>query len=173
MEGSDDNTHASFAGLKSSLATLIEEYRQARNLINEQIQAVVSNDLAQLDTLVEQQLSKYERLEKREEEFKHHLEDIFQDVCPGESKHSLTVLMEKLRKPSRELNKLRTELHQQVEKTQELREQLMELLQFASRHNVEIFEEIFQLGNDGSESYGADGKKKQGSVGSMAINRKA
>ena len=168
-----DDKNKQFTGLKSSLTNLIDNYREARDLMNDQIQAVIYNDLALLDTLAEQQLSKYELLEKMEKDFKHRLEGISNEFCPEENQYSLSLLIRNLQKPSQELNRLRNELHEQVEKTQELREQLIDLLQFASKHNVEAFEEIFQLGNDRSASYGADGQKKQGSVGSVAINQKA
>jgi hypothetical protein len=161
-----------FNELKSSLTGLITEYQQARDLVNDQIQAVIYSDLVWLDSLVEQQLEKYELLGTLEEDFKDKLEGIFRDYCPEENQYSLTILLERLEKPSRELNKLRVELHDQVDKTQELREQLMDLLQFASKHNVDTFERIFQLGNN-SESYGADGQMKNGSVSSVAINQKA
>lgn len=170
-----ESTHKNvqFAELKSSMTGLITEYQQARDLINDQIQAVIYSDLVWLDKLVEQQLSKYESLGTMEEDFKKKLEGVFRDYCPDENQYSLTVLLERLEKPSRELNKLRVELNEQVEKTQKLREQLMDILQFASKHNVDTFEQIFQLGSENAESYGADGQKKKGSVGSVAINQKA
>lgn len=162
-----------FKDLKSSLGNLISEYREARNLMNDQIQAVIYSDLTWLDKLVEQQLSKYELLGKMEEDFKKDLEAIFRDYCPEHNQYSLTLLMENLREPSAELNELRNELHEQVEKTQKLRDQLMDLLQFASKHNVETFEEIFQLSDDSAQAYGANGQKKQRSVNSVAINQRA
>ncbi|MGD8747614.1 MAG: flagellar export chaperone FlgN [Balneolaceae bacterium] len=159
--------------LKSSLADLISEYQKASDLINDQMQAVIYSDLVWLDSLVEEQLAKYESLQGLEEKFKEQLEGIFQDFCPEENQHSLTLLMEKLEQPSKELNRLRNELHEQVEKTQKLREQLMDLLHFAREHNVKTFEEICQLGDNAAESYSADGKMNKRTFGSVAINQKA
>jgi len=162
-----------FSELKTSLIHLISEYEEACNMINDQIQAVIQSDLAMLDSLVEEQLSKHESLQDLEDEFKKELKGVFEDYCLKENKYSLSLLMHRLEAPSKELNRLRNQLQEQVKQTQRLRNQLVELLQFASKHNMETFEGIFQLGNDGSESYGADGQKKQGTVGSVAINQKA
>lgn len=165
--------HEQFQELKLSLSTLITEYREARDLMSDQLQAVMYNDLVRLDSLVQDQLSKYEKLEKLETEFKNKLENIFRKYCPEESRHTLTALMEKLEEPSEELNMLRTELREQIEKTQDLRDQLMDLLRFASNYNIRTFEEIFEIQETGSESYSADGQKNSNTFGSVAINQRA
>lgn len=159
--------------LRSSLGNLIQEYQDARNLISDQIQAVIYSDLVWLEKLVEQQLTKYEQLDTLEARFKEQLEGLFQDYCPEENQYSLALLLENLEKPSRELNRLRTDLHQQVQQTQQLKNQLMDLLRFASKHNADIFEGIFQMGSEEGASYGADGKKRNRSAESIAINQKA
>lgn len=159
--------------LRARLKNLISEYSDARNLIQDQINAVIRSDLAQLDSLLEQQLEKYELLEKLELDFKNELEDVFSNLRMRNKQCSLSLLVETLDQPSKELNELREELHQQVEKTQELRKQLLDLLQFASDHNMEIFEKIFRFEEDkNSESYSADGQKRKQSTNSVAINHK-
>lgn len=159
--------------LKSNIKYLITEYEEARDLINDQIQAVIYSDLVWLNSLVEEQLSRYKKLEKLEKDFKKNLKGIFRDFSPQENEYSLTLLLEHLEDPSKKLNRLRGELHEQVVKTQELRDQLVELLHFASKHNAETFEGILQLEKDSSESYGSDGKKNTNSAKSVAINQKA
>lgn len=162
-----------FRNLQCSLKTLISEYEDARKLIRDQINAVICSDLAWMDSLIEQQLEKYELLEKMEQDFKQELQRIFKNFRSRNKQYSLTLLLETLDEPSQELNRLREELHQQVEKTQQLREQLIDLLQFASDHNTEIFEEIFRHEDENSESYGADGQTKKQVSNSIAINHKA
>lgn len=169
----DPSDSKEFRELRTSLKNLISEYRDTKNLIRDQINAVISSDLAWLDSLIEQQLEKYELLEKMERDFKQELERLFRNFRMRNKQYSLSLLLETLDQPSKELNQLREELHQQVEKTQELREQLIDLLQFASDHNTEIFEKIFRFEeNKNSESYGADGQKKKQSANSVAINHK-
>lgn len=164
---------AQFRELRTSLKNLISEYRDACNLIQDQINAVISSDLGWLDSLIEQQLEKYDLLKKLELDFKKKLEHVFSDLRIRNKQYSLSLLVETLDQPSKELNQLREELHQQVEKTQELREQLIDLLQFASDHNTEIFEKIFRFEeNKNSESYNADGRKKEQPRNSFAINHK-
>lgn len=164
---------AQFRELRTSLKNLISEYRHACNLVQDQINAVISSDLGWLDSLIEQQLEKYELLKKLELDFKKKLEHVFRDLQMRNKQYSLSLLLETLDQPSKELNELREELHQQVEKTQELREQLIDLLQFASDHNTEIFEKIFRFeGNKNSESYSADGQKRKQSANSVVINHK-
>lgn len=164
---------AQFRELRTSLKNLIAEYRDACNLIQDQINAVIRNDLGWLDSLIEQQLEKYELLKKLELDFKKKLEHSFRNLRMRNKQCTLSLLVETLDQPSKELNQLREELHQQVEKTQELREQLIDLLQFASDHNTEIFEKIFRFeGNKNSESYSADGQKRDQSTNSVAINHK-
>ncbi len=169
----DSSDSKQFRELKARVTNLISEYRDARNLIQDQINAVINSDLAWLDSLLEQQLEKYKLLEKLELDFKQELEHVFRNLRMRKKQCSLSLLLETLDQPSKELNRLREELHQQVEKTQELRQQLVELLQFASEHNTEIFERIFRFEeNKNSESYSADGQKKNQTTNSVAINHK-
>lgn len=170
---SNEGKNKQLKDLKSNIEYLITEYEEARDLINDQIQAVIYNDLIWLNSLVEEQLSRYKKLEKLENDFKKSLKGIFRDFCPEENQYSLTVLLNNLEDPSKKLNRLRGELHEQVVQTKQLRDQLMDLLHFASKHNEETFEGIFQLGKDNSESYGSDGKKNTNSTKSVAINQKA
>lgn len=152
---------------------LITAYKASRELITDQIQAVIYNDLIWLNSLVEQQLEKYESLHQMEKDFKGSIRNLFDRHLSGEGRASLTVLLQKLEEPLDELEDLRDELHEQVDKTQELRTQLMDLLQFASDHNADTLQQIYQMGNDQSARYDADGKKKSSRLDSISINHKA
>lgn len=159
--------------LKRCLNSLVDEYKDARELINDQVQAVVYHDLIWLNSLIDKQMDKYDSLKKLEEEFKEELTSIFRFYEITENHHSLSNLLEKLQVPSAELNELRKELREQVEKTQMLRKELMDLLVFASRHNTEMFEGIFHMGSESGDLYDNEGKKQGHALNSIAFNRKA
>lgn len=158
--------------LKMTLERLIEGYREATGLINDQMQAVIYSDLVLLNELIPQQVSRYEELQGLERKFKDQLARLFEASRPA-GRHTLTGLMESLEQPSGELDRLRGELAEQVEKSRNLRTQLMELLQFARQHNVDRFRLITDLGEDQAGTYDASGKQRNSSTGGVAVNQKA
>lgn len=159
-------------GLKTTLERLIEGYREATGLINDQMQAVIYSDLVLLNELIPRQVSRYEELQDLEQQFKQQLAHIFEESSPA-GRHTLTGLMESLEKPTGELDRLRAELTEQVEKSRNLRIQLMELLQFARQHNADRFRLITDLGEDQAGTYDASGKRNKSSTGGVAVNQKA
>lgn len=164
-----------YTELKENMATLVEEYREATSLINDQMQAVIYSDLALLNDLLPRQLEKFEELQELENAFRNRLDRLFDRHYPEESRRSVTRLMDHLEEPSAELNRLRERLSEQVSKGEQLRKQLMDLLEFARDHNAETFEMITSLATEQGEGevYDASGKRKKQSPGSVAVNHKA
>lgn len=158
--------------LKLSINGLIEEYKQAYTLLNDQMQAVINHDISSLNGLVEKQVATYETLKESENKFKRELQT-YQLSSNGGQKPSLGLILENLNRPSKTLNTLRNQLHAQVEKTEKMRTQLVELLQFAQQQNAEIFKALCTVGSENTEGYNVDGKKQQQQASGMAINQKA
>lgn len=158
--------------LKHTLERLIEGYREATGLINDQMQAVIYSDLVLLNELIPRQVRRYEELQGLEQQFKEQLGRLFEEGRPA-GKRTLTGLMESLEGPTGELDRLRNELTGQVEKSRNLRTQLTELLQFARNHNADRFRLITDLGEDRAGTYDASGKRRNSSTGGVAVNKKA
>lgn len=157
--------------LKGSINRLINEYEQSHALLNGQIQAVINQDISSLNQLIEKQVEAYETLKNSEEEFKEQLQD-FQRQSDESDQKSLGDILKDLEKPSQTLDTLRDRLHTQVEKTEELRNQLIDLLEFAQEQNNEIFKAIYEIDGEKTEGYDEDGDK-QYKLSSFAINEKA
>lgn len=158
--------------LKFSINGLIDEYKRAYNLLNDQMQAVINHDIESLNRLIEKQVAAYEKLQQSEQEFKHELQS-FHTGSKESQEHTLSLVLDDLDQPSHMLNTLRNQLHAQVEKTEKMRGQLMELLQFAQQQNTEIFKAICTVAADNTEGYNAKGKKQSPQTNGMAINQQA
>ncbi|HYW34260.1 MAG TPA: hypothetical protein VE868_02530 [Balneolaceae bacterium] len=167
---SENSTNASLNRLKKIINQLIDEYEENCSLLNDQIQAVINHDITSLNELIERQVRVYETLKSSEEIFKKHLKEVRQrhDL----SSQSLQEMLNDLEEPTQTLNAMRDRLHAQVRKTEGLRNQLMDLLNFAKRQNAEIFKAICEAGSDKMGGYNADGEKQRQS-NSYAINQKA
>lgn len=159
--------------LSMNMENLIEEYEEAHQLLNDQIEAVIYNDLNRLNKLIEKQLKKYENLEGLETDFKRKIESIFENFFPGETTHTITQMLKKLDQPSEKLEILRDRLLKQVMLTQKMRHQLVDLLEFAREHNKETLLSIYKLGQKDSERYNNKGKRKSADLTSVSINKKA
>lgn len=157
--------------LKDSLNNLIDDYEQSHELLNHQIQAVINHDILSLNQLIEKQVDVYETLKESEKKFKEQLYS-FQQRSGSSDQKSLQKILEKIEEPTQTLNKLRSRLHTQVEKTEQLRVQLVDLLEFAQQQNSELFREICNAGGLKMEGYDADGEKQQ-QKGGLAVNQKA
>jgi ABC-type transporter Mla subunit MlaD len=157
--------------LKTSINRLIDEYEQNHALLNDQIQAVINHDILSLNRLIEKQVEAYETLKGSEKKFREQLK-AFQYRSDSSSSRSLQGVLKAIGKPSQTLNDLRNRLHMQVEKTEKLRAQLIDLLEFAQQQNDEIFKAIRKIEGEKAEGYDAEGKK-QHQLGSLAINQKA
>ncbi|SMO58743.1 flagellar export chaperone FlgN [Fodinibius sediminis] len=159
--------------LKKILKKLIEGYKTAFRLLECQRQAVIDDTMDELEDLVEGQLRNHEQLSTAEEQFRKELERLFARHCPNEDQLSLSILIDRTGEAAEELEGLRDELRDRVRKTQKAGEQLATLLHFAQQHTLETFQEIFQLGRPGSQSYDAAGRQQDRSINSIAVNKKA
>jgi len=159
--------------LSMNMENLIEEYEEAHQLLNDQIEAVIYNDLTRLNKLIDKQLTKYEILEGLEIDFKNKIESIFEDFFPDDKTHTITQMLKKLDQPSDKLEIVRDRLHKEVLMTQKMRHQLMDLLEFAREHNKETLLSIYKLGQKDSERYNKKGKRKSAELTSVSINKKA
>lgn len=158
--------------LKDSMNSLIGEYKKAHSLLNDQMQAVIQNDISSLNKLIEKQTVAYETLKKSEMDFKEQLE-VLDHPDPKTTKITLPRVLEQLQGPTETLNILRERLNTQVRKTEKLRSQLIDLLCFARQQNAEVFKAICDFASDGSDGYDAEGKKMQQSRNGLAVNQKA
>jgi DNA repair ATPase RecN len=151
---------------------LTDEYRKTRNLMGDQISALVRNDLDQLNKITEMQVQRYEVLQKLEHSFRIELNKIFDDCDTPEKGRSLSSFMADLDKPNENLNNLRDKLKEQVELTQKYKDQLMNLLEFAREHNAGILKEVYTEGDVTSAHYTNEGRRTT-NLRSVMINRKA
>ncbi len=158
--------------LGDSLEKLHTEYTEARNLLDDQMQAVIYNDLIWLNTLIDNQVTKFEEIKKTEEIFRKDLIELFQYYYPDVSNPSLKKLLDAIEEPTEELDSLRKELYEQIEKTERLRLNLMDLLDFARRHNTETITALSQLARQVYKNYSADGKMNSSELNSLGLNQK-
>ncbi len=158
--------------LAESLEKLHEDYSEARNLLDDQMQAVIYNDLIWLNKLIEEQVSRFDKIRITEEKFRIILIELFQYYYPDSTHPSLTKLLEVIEEPTEKLDKLRKELFDQVEKTEKLRVSLMDLLDFARRHNAETISSLSALAGNIYQNYNSDGKLNQSKQGSLGLNQK-
>jgi hypothetical protein len=157
--------------IKNSINSLIGEYEESHILLNDQIEAVVNHDILSLNHLIEKQVKAYEKLSSSEKKFRTQLQ-AFQNYSSAPSPKTLQEILQDIGEPSQTLNKLRNRLHIQVEKTEKLRAQLIDLLEFAQQQNSDLFKAICSINDEKTEGYDADGEK-QHHTGSMAIDQKA
>ncbi len=157
--------------IKNSINSLIGEYEKSHTLLNDQIEAVINHDILSLNMLIEKQVKAYEKLSSSEKEFRAQLQ-AFQNYSNASSPKNLQEILQDIGEPSQTLNKLRNRLHIQVEKTENLRAQLLDLLEFAQQQNSDLFKAICNINDEKTEGYDADGEKKH-RTGSMAIDQKA
>ena len=159
--------------LGDSLAKLHNEYNEARNLLDDQMQAVIYNDLIWLDSLIDNQVTKYEEIQKTEELFRKTLIELFQYYYPEATHPSLTKLLDAIEEPTEDLDKLRRELYDQIEKTEKLRLSLMDLLDFARNHNTETITALSQIAQQIYQNYNAEGNMNAAEMSSLGLNQKA
>jgi hypothetical protein len=159
--------------LGDSLAKLHNEYNEARNLLDDQMQAVIYNDLIWLNSLIDNQVTKYEEIQKTEELFRKTLIELFQYYYPEATHPSLTKLLDAIEEPTEDLDKLRRELYDQIEKTEKLRLSLMDLLDFARNHNTETITALSQIAQQIYQNYNAEGNMNAAEMSSLGLNQKA
>jgi len=159
--------------LGESLAKLHNEYSEARNLLDDQMQAVIYNDLIWLNSLIDNQVAKYDEIQKTEELFRKTLVELFQYYYPDASHPSLTKLLEAIEEPTEDLDKLRKELYEQIEKTEKLRLSLVDLLDFAKNHNTETITALSQIARQIYQNYNAEGSMNGSQISSLGLNQKA
>ncbi|MEX0773152.1 MAG: flagellar export chaperone FlgN [Balneolales bacterium] len=159
--------------LVDSLQDLCSDYKETKVLLDEQIRAIINNDLNWLNGLIDQQTQKYQNIRRAEEEFKDHLVNFFQAYYPDITHPSLTKLVEVIEEPTEEIDQLRGELHEQIEKTERIRLQLVDLLTFASDHNSKTISTLSEITNRNFKSYSSNGELSGGGNQSLGINRKA
>src|SRR5699024_9955846 len=157
--------------LKFSINGLIEDYKRAYTLLNEQMQAVINHDIESLNKLIEKQVSTYETLKESENEFKEDVQKYTFSSQKGQEQ-SLGLILNNLDRPSKQLNALRDQLRTQVEKPETMRSKLMNLLQFAQQQNAEMFKTLWTEGNEDAAVYNNEGKKQRQAHG-ITINQKA
>ena len=172
MEQTKAQEPSNIQKLKGGINELIAEYRQAHALLNEQMQAVINNDVLSLNELLEEQVAIYETLKESETKLKRQLQALYRHSGTDQT-ISLGGVIEGLEGPAQTLNNLRGKLHKSVEKTEKLRLQLMNLLQFAQQQNAEIFKAICKAAEDNSEAYDETGKKQAQRRNGIAINQQA
>ena len=160
------------ATLAESLKTLCEGYRQTKQLLSEQITAVIGNDLQKLNELIRTQTEAYDDLQQSEEQFRNQLVKLFQKYYPDHEHPSLRKVIEAVEGPAAELDSLRENLYTEIDKTEKIRSALMELLEFASEYNRDTIAALSNLAGEKSESYKPDGKMDRGGSPSIGLNRK-
>lgn len=171
MEQTDTQGQQNTDHLMESLQELHTGYKETKELLDEQMQAVIYNDVVQLNLLTDRQMEKYEKLKEMEEAFKEHLVVLFQSYYPDASHPSLTRLIETIEGPTREIDRLRVDLYDQIHQTEQLRLQLMNLLQFASDYNSGSIEELSRAARQSYKNYKGNGRMEEGRSGSLGLNK--
>ncbi|MEX2347349.1 MAG: flagellar export chaperone FlgN [Balneolaceae bacterium] len=167
-----DKNQTKINRLSSSLQELCSGYKKIQLLLNDQMQAVIRNDIDLLNSLIDQQTEKYDGLQQTEEVFKERLVDVFNDYHPDTEQPSLTRLMDVFEGPTRELEQLRKNFVEQIENTEQVRRQLVDLLTFAAEQNSRSITILSQLRNPSSENYSSSGEIAAGETQSLGLNQK-
>lgn len=158
--------------LVNSLTILCDGYRQTKKLLNDQITAVIGNDLQKLNELIKVQTETYDELQKSEERFREELVCIFQRYYPNHKHPSLKKVIEAVEGPAAELGILREKLNAEIYKTEKIRSKLVELLEFASEYNQNTIAAFANVAGGGGESYSASGVVARSEIPSIGVNRK-
>lgn len=158
--------------LAESLKSLCEGYRQTKQLLNEQITAVIGNDLQKLNELIRTQTEAYDDLQQNEEQFRAQMVQLFQKYYPDHEHPSLKKVIEAVEGPAAELDDLRENLYSEIDKTEKIRLALVELLEFASEYNRDTIAVLSNIAGGMGESYNPEGKVERGESASIGLNRK-
>lgn len=157
--------------LVDSLSNLHEGYQETKNLLDEQMRAVIYNDVNQLNKLIDRQMAKYEELKEMEAQFKDQLIVLFQNYYPNASHPSLTRLLDVIEGSTEDIDRLRIDLYDQIHKTEQLRTQLMNLLEFASDYNSQSITELSRVARQSYKNYKGNGQIREGQTPSLGINQ--
>ncbi len=157
--------------LVESLSNLHQGYQETKKLLDEQMQAVIYNDIHQLNALIDRQMAKYEELKEMETLFKNQLIVLFQNYYPNASHPSLTRLLEVIEGSTEDIDRLRIDLYDQIHKTEQLRSQLMSLLEFASEHNSQSITELSRVARQSYKNYKGNGQIREGQTPSLGLNQ--
>jgi len=156
--------------LEDLVAQLAEQYQETIGYMKGQIQALIDNDLKELEEKVKLQVQKYEEIRSLEEKFKSGLDKVCEAENINKQDHSLSGLLKK--GGSKHLRHVRDKLIQQIKETQRLEKQLIELLEFAKSHNHESIKVLNRLKNQLSTQYDKEGAKKESPLKSISINKR-
>lgn len=157
--------------LVDSLSKLHSGYQETKKLLDEQMTAVISSDVNQLNELIDRQMVKYEELKEMEGDFKKRLIVLFQDYYPNASHPSLTRLLEVIDGSTEDIDRLRIDLYDQIHQTEQLRTQLMKLLEFATEYNSNSITELSHAARQSYQNYKGNGQIKEGQSPSLGLNQ--
>lgn len=152
------------------VSQLTDEYEDAISYMKDQVQALIDNDLKQLEKKVQLQVSKYQEIQVLERRFKTGLNDVCESESLDQNEYSLTGLLKQ--NSNRPLEEVRNKLLAQIKETKRLENQLSELLEFAKTHNHESIQVLNRLKNQLSVQYDKEGEKKENTLRSISINKK-
>jgi len=152
------------------VSQLTDEYEEAIGFMKDQVQALIDNDLKELEQKVQLQVSKYQEIQILEKKFKTDLNNVCESESLNHNEYSLTGLLKQ--NSSTPLEEVRNKLAAQIKETKRLEKQLSQLLEFAKTHNHESIKVLNRLKNQLSVQYDKEGEKKENALKSISINKK-
>ena len=170
MEISKD--HADIMPLEQSIENLITGYQHADELLQSQINAVISNDFEKLDELIPKQIDHYNLLSDLESKFHDHLKGTASNYSLPDTEVKLSGLIPYLPADDGRIAAMREELIQEVSQVRKLSLQLINLIRFAQDFSVKTLRKIAASVEQQMVHYDGKGKTNEGRLSTFSIDQK-
>lgn len=158
--------------LEQSLENLINGYREADDLLQNQINAVIQNDFDTLNELISKQIDHYNLLSDLESKFRTNLQNTAKEVGKDEDDLKLSGLLRYLPSNSNRLSDLREKLIQKVDHVRDLSQQLINLIRYAREFNVSTIRNIAVTAGQQAIHYNDKGKRSEDRISTFSIDEK-
>lgn len=141
-------------------------------VIDKQIEAVVSSNQEDIEQYVEQYTHLRGVFKEQEHKFMDHLQTLLNNAGISSVEIRLEYLKEAYPESSDTITDWQMTLEKQMEALKEKHQKLNELLEFAVEKNMKLMHSIYSLHNKKNMRYGAGGSKEEISSG-IALNKEA
>ena len=151
---------------------LNKSYRQTGELLENQINAVVQNQLESLLDAMEELITHQENTDELEAQLRTQVEALAGELN-ADTSTSLGRLLPLISADTSQLSNMRSQLITNIEKARSYHQQLMQLLQFAQDHTNETLRSIHVLANHHDLRYNQSGKTASTRNKTFAVNQTA
>lgn len=141
-------------------------------VIDKQIEAVVSSNQEDIEQYVEQYTHLRGVFKEQEHKFMDHLQILLQNASVSSMEIRLEYLKDAYPASEARITDWQITLEEQMEKLKAKHKKLNNLLEFAVKKNMQLMHSIYSLGNEKNTRYGAEGSKEEISSG-IALNKEA